>query len=468
MVRPLLHDRQLVRPASRPDQGFGLGPTLGVLVAFLAIHIHLALRVPLATPEAGALLRAPQLILDLPYLLATLGQSLAPEGLSARLGFIFVSMLTSLAAFGATRRMTLGPLAPALAVIWLNTTILFGVGSILATREALAALGLTLALFGFVAARRSPGAGPWSIALLGFVIAASSHPAAAFALIGAPLAMATDKKARRWLLQFGFGVFFGLTVTALWAGFTGFHQPWQAPDPMVLVFAPLIALGPGVMIFCGLGFAASLGFQGQSRSVAVPAAMLIGLGVAVLTGAAEPGDLAMTAPLICVMAAVAAANARGFVSERLLEATTPLAFLTMLFAVYVTAVPTNSFLPRIPWLSGLFGWETLAAQVEREAEAAEAAYVLVADRAVAQALGETLSRPVLFTDPSTIWAVPNCTVAGLFVSRNADANDLLGNFRQIARQTDASRMAGAWAVDLFTVYRVAEPTVRSGCPSLGN
>ena len=438
---------------------FGSAQILALLLAFLAIHTYLAMHLPTATLE-GEFLRVFGGAIQ-PYL----DQFNLPvsDATAYRLPFLAISFLTSLTLYAAMRHLTASPLAPALAVVWLNTSIIFGIGSLFATTEALGAFGLSLAFWGFSAARHRTNRFAWAIAGTGAAIAALSHPAAGWAILAAPLAMLFDPACRNWLLRPGFFACMGLVGCVQWVGFDGLSTMIYPPDPLIVATIVLTCLGPGLLFLFVVGSVGSL--AGQSpRSNALPLALVIGLLAASATGAADLNSLAMLAPVIAASAALAASEAKGALRNWLAEVTTPFAFIFMMLGIYVIGSPTNAFLPRLSHLNTLFGWQEIGAQVTEQATARRAGYVLTDDPDIARNLSNFVPIPVLAGNPDMAWIVPDCEAPGIFLSRSDDANDLLGSFRQISRINEVNRIAGAWVIDVMSIYSVARPTNQAGCP----
>lgn len=462
MARAIHLTRAGLRRAAQSAPTFGFAHVLAVLLAFVAIRTHLAFHLPVTHLE-GELIRA---------LAATNGWDIAGWlrglGLPAsdifglRVPFLAVSLLTSLATYACVRQLTHASLAPALAVVWLNTCVLFGIGSLLATREAVAALGIAVAMWGLAAARDPARRLSWHIACLGAGLAVVAHPAAGWAFAALPLAILIDPACRNWLKKLGFYITIGIVGYVQWVGFSGLSTMIYPPNPLVVAGTVITGLGPGLVVLFALGLLSIAGRQ-RVAELGMPLAFVVGLLIATGVGAAKLTDLAMLMPVIAVVAALVASSAHGAMRNWIAEMTTPSAFLFMMFAVYLVSSPTNMFLPRLAPVNSLFGWQEVGQQIAKSADARRATYILTDDPNLTENLREFVPLPVLTGDPELAWLVPNCTSTGVFVSRTADANNLLGSFHQIARTDQAHRMAGAWVVDVLSVFSIARPTSKTGC-----
>lgn len=444
-----------------------------LLAAFFLIHVNLAGRFPLILPEQlgfadmGALSNW----------LAQYGSGLVPGAVGTRFGFILLSVLTSLLTFAIARRADKSRLAPALALIWLNTTLAFGLGSVLAHHAGLVVAALTVMLWAATRAVSGRGEIWWLVAAMGAAGAIATDPKAAvfvLGLAGLPLFGGILRFAR----SLGFLTF--LTVS-------GFILVLAMQDQAALVlslpridlaFAKgtgaftleatailFILLGPVLLVLALAGMATAFGKRSDACPWSARVLILSAVpGLLLMTTLSGPAYAALlAAPAISVLAAIGACRARGFFGRWLADAATPVSVLGFLTGMTLLAFPSNALMSRLPVLPDTVGWPNLTASLQAEAGQRGLNWIASDDAALANWTERLTGLPAARVPAIGQIDHLACLGKGLFVTTGGDTSAVLGRFTGFSVIGNAERRLGGQVLETYTVFEVGSPSRRGMC-----
>ena len=312
-----------------------------------------------------------------------------------------LSMLTvlpaSAALYATGRRLFTAPIA-AVAVVFLNASILLGTGGFLATPDAPSMLFWTLGIYAFVAALQS-GRPVWWLALgifagLGFL----SKLTNLFFGLGIGLALVSDRNARSWLLT-PWPWLAALAAAAVttpmivwnaghdWVTFTkqmgrigsGGWAPWHLPE---FIAVQALLLNPAVAVLLGL---AVIGWwrdapAGERRGIAMllatAAPLLAYFAFHALHGRIEGNWPAPVYPTLALIAAAGASrigDSRHW-PRRIQASVAPVGAVTAMIGLLVFALP-GLLPPKIDFARLVRGWAELADAAGSLRSAAGAAWI---------------------------------------------------------------------------------------------
>lgn len=456
---------------------FGLPGFLAISTAFLLIQLNLALRLPIVATGVPLFEERAWTSGSLPEVLShwtmAAGSLIAQDPLGGRLGFALITMLTALAAARIAAILYPKTLSPALTLVWLNTSLLFGLAGFLTRDATLTAFFVTtgtLALCRLLQSQRQV----WWLPTAGcYLTALALDPrliAIAPGFLAAPLIFG---ELRNWLLRPGFWVAslsmiavftmsFDVSVLAGLAAADALSTSVLATLPRdigvaALFMSPAIALGTLV----GLKDAWTTTLERTTKRLLI---VLIAplLMLSLVTGA----DLEPVFPVFPVLAAIAAGGllqSRRFFSRWLSEVITPFAFGSYLFVMGLLLYPGSELTHRLPVLDQVFGWDSVAARVDQYADLYQSAWIATDTKMQTLALAPHMEartvRPIADEQHPAVF----CTRAGLFLSEAQNPNPVIRQFREFKRLGVIMRRVDGRPISTFELFYVVGPTGPAPC-----
>lgn len=473
MDTPLYQTRSRSHVSLQPAQAFGAGPVMTLLAAFFLIHVNLAGRFPLILPEHLGFMEMG----TVSTWLAQYGTSHVPGAVGTRFGFILLSVLTSILTFSIARRADTSRLAPALALIWLNTTLAFGLGSVLAHNAGIVVAALALMLWAGTRALSGKGEIWWLIAATGAAGAIATDPKAAvfvLGLAGLPLFGGLIGFAR----SFGFLAFLTISGFVLVLGLQDQAVPvlslpqidWsivQGSGAMSLeaMAILIILLGPVLLALAIAG--AFTAFRAQTGQPIWPARFLVLSalpGLVLMTWLSGPAYAALlSAPAVAVLAAIGACRAQRFFGRWLADAATPVSVLGFLTGMTLLAFPSNALLARLPMVPDTVGWPSLTASLQAEAAGRGLSWIASEGGSVANWTERLTGLPAARVTQSGPIDKIACLGKGLFVTQSSDISAVLGHFTSFVVIGQASRALRGQVLETYTIFEVGSPSRPGAC-----
>jgi 4-amino-4-deoxy-L-arabinose transferase-like glycosyltransferase len=327
---------------------------------------------------------------------------------NAPLGVRFLSILLIVpisAATYATGRVLFDHTVGARGLLWLNATVLVGVGGLIATPDMPSVLFWILSTLALAIATRS-GNGPWwflagCCAGLGVL----SKLTDLFLAPGILLCLLSVREQRRWLRTPW--PWLGVAVAALllvpmirwnaaheWITFTkqlGRAEP-SAFYPKGLpeyIAGQYLLLNPGVATFAGIGFVLWLRRRlsdarpGLDMLVPTVLPLLLYFAVHALFARVEGNWLAPVYPTLALIAAVAAESAAPSVGLKWIRAATvPVGFAIAALGLLAVADPYQLIPPRSDPVKVMHGWARFAADAESIRRASGARWIAAANYSI--------------------------------------------------------------------------------------
>ena len=369
------------------------------------------------------------------------------------------------------------------AALWINATLLIGVGSILATPDPPSVMFWSLAILAFALVVKT-GRGVWWLAVGAFAgLGVASKLTDLFLGLGIVLCLAAVRDLRRWLASpwaWAGGV---ITVVVLlpllmwnaghdWVTLakqfgrvtTGEFQPLKFPEFIVTQFA---VLNPVIAIFVGL---AAVAWIGRKRSYP-----LAGLGV--LMGTALPLIAYMAvhsfheqiqggwlAPIFPTLALAAAAAAEAAPPERwggLRALAFPLGAGLSLVGLVLAANPRDILPYTIDPGQVIRGWEGVAADADALRQSTGAEWIAVTHYGIGGEIAYHLRDqgiPVVAITERVRYAYappPDAALLAkptLIVSVDQDPAPFAHCFAEVERVGSIERRSGGQTVETFAAY----------------
>ena len=455
MGQPLYKERTQQGPGLDNVRPFGFAPVFALLLAFFAIHAHLAGRLPVVALEAELLghgARAAAHGFDLGRALAGLFGGIFPEPFGSRLPFVLLSVATSLLVYRTVVCLGGTSIGGAVAIVWLNTTVAFGIGSALALPELLSGLGLSMVLLAVAEIANGRSSGFWAIAWIGLAVAGLGNAGAVWAAAGVCLYLLAEPGQRHHLIKPGFLVF--LTTFGFFA-----LQVSGAEQLVPSVSALAVGIGPGLLFFAAIGVLLATS-KNRSAGLLLPAAMSVSLLIAAAAGAGAA--LIAAVPAAAVLATLTALGSKGFLRNWMAEITTPVAFLGYMLALYLIVTPSSPFIPSIPALNSQFGWPSMVARMENASVEARPKWILVDEAEIAARISAFSRLPVINSDAKD-WRKVGCTASGLLVTASPMPDAIRGVYTNFRRLAKVDRTVGPHRIETFQIFEVSGPTAKAGC-----
>jgi 4-amino-4-deoxy-L-arabinose transferase-like glycosyltransferase len=405
------------------------------------------------------------------------------NALGVRLLPSLAAAATSLLTFDLARVAGLGERIAARAGIWLNATVLLGLGGQLAVPDQPCALFWTAALCCAFRAMRGHGAW-WLGAGVAAGLACLSKYSALFLAPGVLLWLALTPAGRRtlltpwpWLAAVIAAAIFAPNVAWNAAhGWLTFGKQFGRVLPTGLdlgyltkfVFDQFFLLNPLIAIFVGIAVRRRIAWP----MLAIAAPFTAYLLVHSLHDAVQGQWPAPLYPMLMVAAAAAAEPASGWLA-RLRAAAAPLAFAVYAAIFAYLLAPMDGVLPFREPTASFRGWPAFFQAVERARTGAGAAWVGAPTYGIAAQLASAIHAPVveIFERERATFETPSeradFSKPGLMVvpTRDAGAEAMRACFAQVQPLTEIDRGRGKDATP-YTIYRVAQPlrdVERIGC-----
>jgi 4-amino-4-deoxy-L-arabinose transferase-like glycosyltransferase len=405
------HRDHLARALSETDPKRAWQVAFAVIAALTAFRLWASAHIPLAADESYYWLwsRVPSAgYFDHPPMVAWwIWASTALFG-DTEFGVRFLSILStavvSYAVYATARNLRVGEGTAARAALWLNATILVGIGAILITPDSPSVLFWALAVWVLADIRRTGTGWLWLLVGVFAGLGCLSKYTNLFLGVGVLLWLIIDRDARRWFLSpwlWAGGVVAVLVfLPVLWwnadHGWISFDKQFGriAAEGIELryvaefVAAQIGLLNPIIAVFVGLG--AWLGLRSLFRPrreaegalvflllVALP--MVTYMAIHSLHARVQGNWLAPVYPGLALLAAIAASLAvsRFLVGLAKLAAPVGIAISVLVLAFFMFPLPTP-FGQRTP-AERLVGWPDLARQVEGLMAKSGAGWIATAD-----------------------------------------------------------------------------------------
>jgi len=368
----------------------------------------------------------------------------------------------------------------ALAALWLNATLLVGVGGFLTTPDAPSSLSWTLAVMAFALLVRSGNGAWWPLVGLAVGLGIQSKLTNLFLPLGLLLALCAERDLRRWLtnLWTWAGVLVALlTIAPLvawnashgWATLSQFARldaghftPLKLPEFIATQFGllnPLVAIFAGLAVVAWLAGRAAYPRSGIAALTWIALPLLIYMAFHALHQQVQGNWLAPIYPTVALVAAAAAASA----PERwapIRSLAFPLGAILTVIGLVLTADPGDILPSPLDAGRQLRGWDDVASEAAALRKQTGAAWIAVDGYYAAAELGWHLradGAPVFpLGDPARYVYRPRAGAAiaarpGLVLANADIVNRCFANATSLGEITRTSRGA---VLDTFPAYAV--------------
>lgn len=404
-----------------------------------------------------------------------------------RVLFVLSAIPTTAATWFAARRLFDAETA-GLAALWLNATLLIGVGGTSATPDAPAVLFWTLAIAAFVLVVATGRGAWWLVVGLCAGLGVLSKLTGLFLGLGLLVALAATPDLRRWFaslwLWVGGAIAIVVVAPLLWwnaghgwmtfasqfsrLGAAGFN-PLHLPEFIATQFAllnPLIALFVVLAVVAWVRRLAGYPVRGIALLAWTTAPLVAYMLWHALRVQVQAHWLAPIYPTLAIVAAAAATAPHARQWIRLRASALPVGIVLSLIGLVLAANPGGILPPQVDPGRANHGWAAVAQDTARLARDAGAQWIAPTQYAAGAMIAYHLAEPRMPVVPVTdrhryVFApAPDAALLSepaLVVVRERDADRLAGCFADLKPAGTIERRSGGAVIETLVAFRAASP-----------